>query len=115
MTTDPRVYLSHILESIGLVQTYTQEIAKEDFLSSQQVQDAVIRRIEVIGEATKNLPAEFKENWRDVPWRRMAGMRDVLIHEYFGVDLTETWKTVQADLPELKEKLSRIMEEIEHG
>lgn len=69
-----------------------------------QVQDTVIRRIEIIGEATKNLPAEIKNKYKDVAWKEIAGMRYILIHEYFGVDIDLTWRVVEEDAPELKKK-----------
>lgn len=68
-----------------------------------------MRRLEIIGEATKNIPEDFRKEHPDIPWREIAGMRDILIHEYFGVDLELTWTTVKENLPNLKQKLSRII------
>jgi len=113
MSEEVRVFLDHILESIQLIQTYTDQLSKDRFLASPQVQDAVIRRLEIIGEAVKNLPAEFREQYVEVPWRQLAGMRDVLIHRYFGVDLELTWRVVQKDLPELEQQIKKILAEME--
>lgn len=109
MSKDVKVFIEHILESILLIETYTAEISKEEFLKSRQIQDAVMRRLEIIGEATKNIPEDFRKEHPDIPWREIAGMRDILIHEYFGVDLELTWTTVKENLPNLKQKLSRII------
>jgi uncharacterized protein with HEPN domain len=106
---DNRIFLQHILESIVLIESYTNGISKQDFLNSEQLQDAVMRRLEIIGEASKNIPASFKALHSDIPWREITGMRDILIHEYFGVDLELTWKTLKENLPSLKQKLVLII------
>ena len=97
------------MESINLIEVYTVRISKEDFLKSEQIQDAVMRRLEIIGEASKKIPAIIKAQHPDIPWREMAGMRDILVHEYFGVDLELTWTTVKGSLPDLKQQLSSII------
>jgi uncharacterized protein with HEPN domain len=76
------------------------------------VQDAVLRRLEIIGEAVKNLDEDFKNRYPEIPWKKIAGLRDVLIHEYFGVSLKRIWRVIKIDLVDLKFKISRIWEEI---
>jgi len=109
MKKDPRYFIEHILDSIKKIEGYTKGLSKEEFLRDSQVQDAVLRRLEIVGEAAKNLPSDFKERYADVSWRQIAGMRDVIIHEYFGVDLDLVWATVKKDLPALKQKINNIV------
>lgn len=107
MKKDPETFVGHILESIEYIESYTKAMSFDDFEGSVQLQDAVIRRLEVIGEAVKNIPEDYRERLGTASWKQMAGMRDVLIHEYFGVDLELIWKVVQRDLPQLKQLLER--------
>lgn len=113
MKKDPFVFLGHIMESIGRIEEFTKGVTKEDFLKSIQLQDSVIRRIEIIGEAAKNLPVGFQKEHDDVSWSKMARTRDKLIHGYFGIDLEMAWSIVKNDLPELKAKVQKILTEIE--
>ena len=111
MKKDPKIFLIHILESIKEIERYTHNISREEFLSDTQVQDAVIRRLEIIGEATKRVPVEVKRQI-DIPWKQIAGMRDILIHDYFEVDIQAVWDTVVKDLPILKEAIQKLVSQL---
>lgn len=111
MTKDPMIYLKHILESAQAVEKYVQEITEDEFHHSNEKQDSVIRRIEIIGEATKNISETFKKQHPDVPWKNMAGMRNVLIHEYFDVNLHTVWKTATQFIPLLRLKIQRLLQD----
>jgi len=108
MKKDPYVFIDHIRESITAIETYTNSITKEIFLNTTQIQDAVCRRLEIIGEAANKLESEFKEQFPNIPWYKIVAMRNILIHEYFSVDLDQVWNTVQKDLPNLKKQLDKI-------
>lgn len=102
------LYLQHILECVITIEEYTHE-GQQAFYESKIIQDAVIKNLEIIGEATKRISKEFREQHIQMPWREMAGLRDVLIHNYFGVDLGIVWNVVEQELPKLKAYLIDIL------
>jgi len=109
--TDDEIYLQDIYERICRIETYT-EGGKTEFIQSLLIQDGVIRSFEVIGEAVKRLSPELRQSYPDIPWRRMAGFRDVLIHDYAGINLEEVWNVVEQNLPSLKLKILEILSAI---
>jgi uncharacterized protein with HEPN domain len=102
-------YLKDILNSIDDIENFIGSMSFEEFKKDRKTINAVVRSIEVIGEAAKNIPRALKDKYKGVPWKKMAGMRDKLIHEYFGIDVEILWKTVKEDIPPLKEPIQKIL------
>lgn len=105
---DDRLYLIHIIESAEKITSYT-EGGRDAFMVSPMIQDAVVRNFEIIGEAVKSLSDVVKSGRQDVPWRRIAGLRDILIHQYMGVDPVAVWNIIEEDLPALKQAVVEIL------
>ncbi len=105
-------YVKDISDSIEHAEEFVEGYGLEDFKKDRKTLYAVIRAIEIIGEASKKIPKSVRAKYPDIPWKDMAGMRDKLIHEYFGVDVEVLWKTVQQDLPTLKVLISRALDEL---
>ena len=105
---DDRIYLQHIRDAISRILSYTAS-GREAFLATPQAQDAVIRNLEIIGEAVKHLSAELRQQHPGIPWKRIAGMRDEMIHEYFGVDLRIVWNVIEQHLPVLSQGVTRLL------
>lgn len=109
---DPKIFLEHIKESIEEIEKHIKNMSERNFMDDIKTQDAVIRRIEIIGEATRNLPVGFKKKNPEVEWKEIASMRNKLIHEYFGVDLELVWFVVNSDILKLKEQIKNLLEKI---
>ena len=105
---DPAVYLRHIRDAIARIGKYTAQ-GRNAFFEDSMVQDAVIRNLEVIGEAVRSLPPELKRRHPKIPWRSITALRNVLIHEYFGVDLEIVWRVVQRRIPALKRHVGAML------
>lgn len=112
MRKDPRVYLAHILECIQKIERFTTG-GKERFLSEKLLQDAVLRNLEIIGEAAKRLDDAYRSAHPEVPWRALAGLSNVLIHQYEGVDMERVWAVVEGDLPDLKGAIAALLPPLE--
>ena len=102
-----KLYLQHIVEAVGKIREYTKGITLEEFKANTLIQDGVIRKLEIIGEASRMISENTKKLHQDIPWYEISGMRNRLIHEYFGVDLDAVWKTISEDLDILIEKFNQ--------
>jgi|SRR3989339_668887 len=108
MKRDYKLFINDIKESIGLIEEYMKGISEEDFKKNKQLQDAVIRRFEIMGEASRNIPRSLKEINKQVPWFEMSQFRDIIAHSYFAMGLNKVWIAFKQDLPKIKESLKDI-------
>jgi len=111
MSRSVRLYLEDIKQSIVKIQKYTSNASLVSFLKDEKSVDAVVRNLSVIGEAAGKIPAEFKSDNQEIAWKEIAGMRNKIIHDYFGVDLEILWKTINEDLPVLKKQIKKLLKE----
>ena len=111
MPRDYRVYLDDILEATAKISDYTAGLTLGELKGDSKTLDAVVRNLEVIGEAAKKVPAEVRSSYQDVAWKKIAGLRDILIHEYFGIDVNIIWDIIQNKLPSLEREVKKILSE----
>ena len=104
------VYLLHIADACEKILRYLQNVEEADFAKNEMVQDAVLRNFEIIGEAAKHIPDDYRDLHSEIKWRGMAGLRDILIHEYFGIDLVNVWNISKNSLPETCEQIKALPE-----
>ena len=104
-----RAYLTHIRDAIETIEEYLEGVTYQQFVSNKMLIDAVVRELEIVGEASNNLSRQFRQDHTDIQWRRMKDMRNFLIHEYFGVNTKVVWDTCQNDIPVLKSFIQTVL------
>jgi len=112
---DVKLYVRDILEAIKAIEKFVEGMDFESFKEDDKTSSAVIRKFEIIGEATKNIPQSIKEKYPHIPWKEMAGFRDKLIHFYFGIKYDIVWDTIKLRLPELKKNIKKVLKDLEEG
>jgi len=112
---DVRLYLDDVLLALEKIESYTKTMTKEEFMKDEKTIDAVIRNFTVLGEAVKNIPSSVRNEHRGIPWRSIAGMRDKLVHEYFGIRYDIIWKTIRTRIPPLKSEIKEILTQLENN
>ena len=104
---DTRLFLTDMEDAVAKIEGWVREVSYENFAANQMLQDAVVRNLEILGEAAKNIPEEMRCRYPDIPWKRVAGFRDIAIHDYFGVDLEIVWKIITEGIATIKPFLEK--------
>jgi uncharacterized protein with HEPN domain len=112
MRRDPKLFLRDILEAAQYILEFVKDLDYDGFMNDEKTSSAVIRKFEIIGEAARNTPDGIKTKYWNIPWKDIAGMRDHLIHGYFGVDYIIVWETIQSDIPKIISAMSKILDEL---
>lgn len=113
MKRDYKLFIKDILDCMNRIEEFVGDMDFDEFVRDDKTSSAVIRKLEIIGEATKNLPKEIRQRYKELPWRDMARMRDKIIHFYFGIDYEIVWETIKERLPEIKPKIIQILKDLE--
>ena len=113
MNKEDSIFIEHIIQNIEDINSFIKGISKDELGKNKEKLNAVVRSIEVIGEAAKNISESLKAKYSDIPWKKIIGTRDIMIHRYFGVDLDVVWNIIKKDMPILKTKIQRIKEKLE--
>lgn len=111
MNRDYKLFVKDILDCINKIEEFVKGISYEDFVKDDKTSSAVVRKLEVIGEASKNVPKEIRQRYKELPWSDMAGMRDKIIHFYFGIDYEIVWKVIKERLPQIRPSIKKIVDE----
>ena len=109
MFKEPIEYLNHVADECLYLISVSKDLSKDEFLDNETLKRAVVRSLEIIGEATKKVPADFKFKWNSIQWKNMAGMRDRLIHDYIGVNYTIVWDVFKNKIPELHTQIQEVL------
>ena len=109
MSKDPKEFLNHVLDECSYIISVSENLSFEDFIEDETLKRAVVRSLEIVGEATKKIPADFKVKWNTIQWKNMAGMRDRLIHDYIGVNYSIVWDVVKNKIPDMHKEISSFL------
>ncbi|MEP7229193.1 MAG: DUF86 domain-containing protein [Ginsengibacter sp.] len=109
MSKEPIGYLKHIADECVYIISVSNNLSKDEFLDNETLKRAIVRSLEIIGEATKKIPADFKMKWGSIQWKNMAGMRDRLIHDYIGINYSIVWDVIKNKIPGLSDQIQQIL------
>lgn len=113
MNKENLIFIEHIIQNINDINSFVKGVSKEELGKNKEKLNAVVRSIEIVGEAAKNISESLKIKYSDIPWKKITGTRDIMIHRYFGVDLDVVWNIIKKDMPILKSKIQKIKEKLE--